>query len=177
MIDTEGVLPKKYSVRNSQKDEDEALNYAQERVQRYCHSEPIEERLAQIKTQAEDPKFLQILVFDEAHYSATSQKDEMKRETPYSKLLNYINSEKYPNVIVLLVTATPWNLLTVSSKIERTEIKIAKDGQLESCEGELPYLETHRKTRLHEITWNHGFEGDYRVGKKVILEVNCSQYS
>ena len=109
------------------------------------------------------------MIFDEAHYSATSQKDEDKRETPYSSLLNFLNSDDYPNVIVLLVTATPWNLITISSKIEKTEVKHDNDGRLISCQGTLSALETNRKVPLHEIPWNHGYEGDFRVGKKLKL--------
>ena len=174
MVNTEGVLPRKYCKRTSQKDKDEAFEYAEVRVQKYCHSDPTDKRLKKIKANAEDPKFLQILIFDEAHYSATSQKDATKKETPYSKLLNYINSEEYPNIIVLLITATPWNLLTVSSKVERTEVRIGDNGEPESCEGDLPYLEAHRKTPLHEIAWNQGYEGEYLMGKKIKLEVIIS---
>ena len=173
-LNVEGVLPPKYYSRFSQRDEDNAFEYAEYRVQKYCHSDLTDKRMEMIKANSEDRKFLQILIYDEAHYSATSQTDATKRETPYSKLLNYINSEDYPNIIVLLITATPWNLLTVSSKVERTEVRIGDNGEPESCEGDLPYLEAHRKTPLHEIAWNQGYEGEYLMGKKIKLEVIIS---
>ena len=172
MINTEGVLPQTFESRDTKEEEDAALDFASRRVQRYWHNESIDERLLQIKDNAKDLTFLQILIFDEAHYSATSTTDKNKRETPYSKLLNYLNSEDYPNVIVLLVTATPWNLITVSSKIRATEIKIVENGEFQSTKGDLASKEDHRRTPLHQIRWIHGFESDYRQGKKMKLMVS-----
>ena len=143
-----------------------------ERVQKYCHSDDIKTRLKEIKNRAKsEPNLLQIHIFDEAHYSATSQPDENKQETPYAMLLNYLNSDDYPNIIVLLVTATPWNLLTASSKLRKTEVILDESGNLVPCGRGLESKKANRKVLLHEITWNHGYEGNFRKGNKTKLQV------
>ena len=111
------------------------MEYARLRVQKYWHKDETYNRRDEIIRRAkENPDLLQILIFDEAHYSATSKTEKSKKETPYSTLLNYLNSDEYPNILVLLVTATPWNLLTVSSKLRQTEILLDNDGSLKSCD-------------------------------------------
>ena len=115
---------------------------------------------------------LQLIIFDEAHYSATSQPNEGKRDTPYENLLNFLNSEEYPNVVVLLVTATPWNLLTVSSKLERsTEVILNAKKEVLPLDNSIS-KDSYKRIPLHEITWNHGYEGTFIAGKKTKLMVS-----
>ena len=153
--------------------EKELLKHAKVRVQKYVHSGKTKKRLAEIKQNAQrDPKLLQVIVCDEAHYSATSQPDEDKRETPYSLLVNWANSEDYPNVIVILVTATPWNLVTTGTKLPQTQVEYDENGRLKSSDKTLAAIKNHRKTKLHEITSSHQYEGDLSVGKKTKLMVS-----
>ena len=147
------------------------------RVQRYVRTKENDKRLQEIKNRAkENPKCLQILIFDEAHHGATSQHQKDKRETPYSFLSSEFNSDDYPNVIVLLVSATPWNLMTVLTKLEKEVVICSPQGdngigKLESKEGTLSSLKTKQEIQLHEIAWNHGQEGDLLNGKKVKIMV------
>ena len=152
--------------------EKEILKQASIRVQRYWHTKFTKKRLDEIQKRAKDkPHLLQLIIFDEAHYSATSQTDETKGETPYSMLVNYINSEDYPNIIVLFVSATPWTLMTTGSKLRKTEVLLTENGNLQPLERGLTAKKANRKVLLHEITWNHGYEGDFRKGKKMKLQV------
>ena len=99
----------------------------------------------EIKKKADNPKCLQLLIFDEAHYGATQQTKTDKRQTPYSSILQHYNSQEYPNVIVLLVTATPWNLLTVSSKLSDSEVMYDPiTRELKSCDDALSAIHTNR---------------------------------
>ena len=107
--------------------------YVKERSQKYCNSVKITERLEELKANAsESPHILHVIVFDEAHYSATSKTVKEERKTPYSKLAESWNSKDFPNVVVLLVSATPWNLQTINTRINRlTEIKIDPNNDYE----------------------------------------------
>ena len=177
MREAEGVLPSHISELMNTPFEDEAIEFAKARVQRYVRTKDNDKRLQEIKNRAnENPKCLQILIFDEAHHGATSQHQKDKRETPYSFLSSEFNSDDFPNVIVLLVSATPWNLMTVLTKLENEVVLCSPQGdngvgKLESMEGTLSSLKTKQAIQLHEIAWNHGQEGDLLNGKKVKMMV------
>ena len=147
--------------------------FARIRVQKYIHKQDKDDRLEEIKKKAENPKCLQLLIFDEAHYGATQQTEEGKPQTPYSSILQHYNSQEYPNVIVLLVTATPWNLLTVSSKLSDSLVMYdPKTGALQACDDSLAAIHTNRKINLHKIPWNYGHEREIQEGKELKLMVN-----
>ena len=140
MLEHEGVLPGYILTQLDTEKE----RFAKIRVQKYIHKEDKDVRLDEIKTKAKkNPKCLQLLIFDEAHYGATQQTKEGVRQTPYSSILQHYNSQVYPNVIVLLVTATPWNLLTVSSKLSDSEV-MYENGELKPCDDSLSAIHTNR---------------------------------
>ena len=155
--------------------ESEAHEYGSVRVQRHVRMKKDkiqDKRIEEIKENSKNPKCLQLLIFDEAHYGATKQPNEDKCETPYSKITQHYNSRDYPNVIIVLVTATPWNLLTVSSKLPKTEVMFNPDnGRLEKCEGTLSVLDNDRKHLLHLIEWNQGIDRSFQDGKDLRLMV------
>ena len=139
MLEHEGVLPDHILIQVDTEKE----KFAKIRVQKYVHKPDKKVRLEEIKTKAKNPKCLQLLIFDEAHYGATKQTKEGFRQTPYSSILQHYNSQDYPNVIVLLVTATPWNLLTVSSKLSDSEV-MYENGELKPCCDALSAIHTNR---------------------------------
>ena len=141
MLEHEGVLPG-YILTQSDTDKEKFANI---RVQKYVHKPEKDVRLNEIKTKAKNPQCLQLLIFDEAHYGATQQTKEGFRQTPYSSILQHYNSQDYPNVIVLLVTATPWNLLTVCSKLSDSKVMYDPNtGELKSCDNALSAIHTNR---------------------------------
>ena len=151
--------------------------YVKERSQKYCNSEKITERLEILKEHASKrPHILYVIVFDEAHYSATSKTVKEQRKTPYSKLAESWNSREYPNVVVLLVSATPWNLQTINTRINRlSEIKIDpnNDYEIRAVDDQSGDRYKRSKTLLHEVQWNHHMESELRNGKQCRLLVSA----
>ena len=173
MLDFDGVLPFEIVKKLGTPKENEALRFANVRVQRYVKTvrdKIQDERIEEIKENAKNPKCLQLLIFDEAHHGATKQSNEDKSETPYSKLTQHYNSQDYPNIIILLVTATPWNLLTVSSKLPKTEVMFnPRNGRLEKGQGTLSALDNDRKVPLHEIQYHHCIDRSFQDGEDLKL--------
>lgn len=106
-------------------------------------------------------------MFDEAHHGATAKED---RETPYSKLLSPWNSEDYPNVFILMVSATPWNLLSVSSKLPKRNVTMNPKNDYEISESESNF-KNRREFNLHQIHWSDSHESNLKIGKKVRIMV------
>ena len=95
----------------------EVHKYLRKRSQKYINSEDVTRRLDELKKDAaECLHTLFVIVFDEAHHGATSFTSDLNnsgdqaRPSPYNKLAGSWNSEDFPNVVVLLVSATAWNL-------------------------------------------------------------------
>ena len=110
---------------------------------------------------------LYVIIFDEAHHGATTNED---RSTPYSKLASTWNSEDFPNVFVLLVSATPWNLLSVKSKIPEKLVYMDPKNDYEISEA-VPNLKDRKQFNLHTIQWSDSYESDLKIGKTCRLMV------
>ena len=127
-----------------------------------------------MKNAKENPDTLFIIIFDEAHHSATA-KNEDKKPTPYQKLAKPWNSEDFPNVFVLMVSATPWNLQTVNTKIKKTEASIDPNNDYMIN----PYARSGGRNNfiLNEVHWSDSHEGDLIAGKKCRLVVSLRFHS
>lgn len=138
----------------------------------------------------ECPHTLFVIVCDEAHYGATSGTSDLNnggdqsKPSPYAKLAGSWNSEDYPNVVVLLVSATAWNLQTSSSRIDRsTEVLIDPSREYEIREIQRENTDRYRRTKtlLHEVHWNNHLESELKYGKDCRLLVRvfikqCRQF-
>ena len=127
-----------------------------------------------------DQHTLFVIVFDEAHYSATSVTSDLNnggdlsKPSPYAKLAGSWNSEDFPNVVVLLVSATAWNLQTSTSRIDRTtEVLFDPTREYEIREIQRENTDRYRRTKtlLHEVHWNNHLESELKIGKHCRLLV------
>ncbi|XP_068229793.1 uncharacterized protein [Palaemon carinicauda] len=113
-----------------------------------------------------NPTTLFLIVADEAHWGATTD------DKPHSMLINKWNSQDHPNVILLLVTATPYNLLTQNSRLPTdTFFKKDKDGfRFETVNVEKKTI-TQGFKMLHRVKWTESFRIKVEEGIIVKLKV------
>ena len=153
-------------------------NVAESKVWKYGKSEDLEKNLTDLKKDVgENPDKLFLIVADEADWGTTGE------ESANNKLVNCWNNKK--NVIILLVTATPWNLLTTNTrlpdlivarrKIEDNQLVVLseKDGQ-HFCFDKNNVDVTHlvgQKRKLHVIMWDENYENRLTKGLFVKLRV------
>ena len=83
-----------------------------------------------------NPDTLYLIVADEAHSAITKETTKKKVAAANNTFVNSWNEEEHPNVIVLQVTATPFNLLTKKSRIPKTTV--SKPLQLDITENPTP---------------------------------------
>ena len=88
----------------------------------------------------------------------------------YEIFANQWNSEEHGNVINLMVSATPWNLQTVRTRFELTEVGW-NDNKLETIDDQVSGRAYHRKFKLHEMNWSASYDKAFKDGKEVILMV------
>ena len=101
-----GVLPSALTDRMKR------LQYARNRVRKYLYSGFDEEQHERLKVEVRDkPNTLFVIVADECHWGIT------QGEQAHNRLINDWNDEDHVNVIVLQVSATPYNLLTKNSRL------------------------------------------------------------
>ena len=80
------------------------LAYADRRVQKYISSKEVDDRLAELKEDvSKNPDKLFVLIFDEAH-SGCTMSTKKQSVSPYSKIVNFWNSNDHPNVFVIMVS-------------------------------------------------------------------------
>ena len=177
----------------------ELRNYAKSHVQLYSNSESVDTRLDELKKQVgENPKTLFLIVCDEAHYGATgkscilqsismeiiglscqfSAETLTNAESPYSKIVNHWNSEDHPNVVMLMMTATPQTLLTTNTKLNRNamirfnfttdKFENAPRGVAESRTTDANFGEPIPR---HITGWSAAHEGAFRGGAPMKIVV------
>ena len=85
------------------------------------------------------------------------------------------NSDDYPNVFVFQISATPWNLQTVNTRIENIDvIQNLQTGEI--CELDVTSTDRYRreKFKLNEVKWINSHESDLRKGKMCRLVVSTN---
>ena len=170
VMSTPNVLPKHIQDSIGTANEDiVAREFTSKRVAKYVKSREVMERLKEIIANAEsDPAKLTICIFDEAHHSATSETAKGE-ESAYSTLLNPLNSDDYPNIVVLMITATPFNLLTTVSRFENTRVHIDPISNEVRPKEKYSGLALFKppSQNLHKISWNNSFQAEFQSGKEV----------
>ena len=69
-----------------------------------------------------------------------------------------------------MVSATPWNLQTVQTRFEPTEVGY-KNGQLSIVDGLSSGREFKKKFKLYETKWSESYVRAFEEGKEVLLMV------
>lgn len=140
---------------------DKVRAYARERTRKFCTTKKIVPEIEAYKNHVKsNPDTFFMIILDEAHYGATTNEENT---TPYSRLALPWNSEEFPNVFVLLVSATPWNLLSVTSKIHFQEVCMdLKNSEIYVPEAS---IKNRKKFKLHHIQWSDSHESDLKIGK------------
>ena len=168
---------------------------AKKRMFMYVHSAETEKHFKQLKRDIQEkPKTLFIIIADECHWGITKDKDQTP--SAHNLFINEWGREKsLRNVIVLQISATPFNLLTQNSRLPEVKcILLSKEmcithknyeaGDLLVLESESELDEDVRKTskevELHVVHWSEvelkSLEGGVRMKLKSTLSVKDSPY-
>ena len=107
-----------------------------------------------------------------AHHSSTST-DEVGKESMYEEKVNYFNSDDHPNVILIFMSATPWNLMTESSRFSKIEIGYSPiTKKYEFVEGQTKARQLTNVSKLFDVPWSLATGQEYSKGRKVRLLVS-----
>ena len=156
---------------------------ASERVGKYVHTENLDKHIGDLQKDARDnPKKLLLIVADEAHWGMTG------KQGANHKIVNAWD-DTFPNVIVLLITATPWNLLTENSRIptvlvanqrpsEGTEaddfVVVVEDKMKRLKDAKTGNIVTESvgpKKNLHLMKWAECYEDRLSKGLVVVFRI------
>ncbi|KAK2554004.1 hypothetical protein P5673_024718 [Acropora cervicornis] len=161
----------------------------------YVRSAETDGHFAQLKRDIEDkPRTLFIIIADECHWGITKDKD--RTPSAHNLFINEWGKEQSPrNVVVLQISATPFNLLTQNSRLR--EVKCALLSRKISTThknyeaGDLLVLEngsdlgedvteTSKEVELHVVHWSEvelkSLEGGVWMKLKSTLSVKDSPY-
>ena len=161
----------------------------------YVRSAETDGHFAQLKRDIEDkPRTLFIIIADECHWGIT--KDKGRTPSAHNLFINEWGKEQSPrNVVVLQISATPFNLLTQNSRLR--EVKCALLSRKISTThknyeaGDLLVLEngsdlgedvteTSKEVELHVVHWSEvelkSLEGGVWMKLKSTLSVKDSPY-
>ena len=162
----------------------------------YVRSAETEKRFEQLKKDIQEkPTTLFIIIADECHWGITKDKDQMP--SAHNLFINEWGKEKSPrNVVVLQISATPFNLLTQNSRLPEVKcILLSKEistihknyeaGDLLVLESESDLgedvRETSKEVELHVVHWSEvdlkSLEDGVRMKLKSTLSVKDLPYS
>ena len=167
----------------------------QKRMFMYVRSAETDGHFEQLKRDIEDkPRTLFIIIADECHWGITKDKDQTS--SAHNLFINEWCKEQSPrNVVVLQISATPFNLLTQNSRLREVKCALLSRKMSTSHKnyeaGDLLVLEngsdlgedvteTSKEVELHVVHWSEvelkSLEGGVRMKLKSTLSVKDSPY-
>ncbi|PFX11991.1 uncharacterized protein LOC111318964 [Stylophora pistillata] len=180
-----GVIPKK--------ELESHAGDGKKRMFMYVRSTDTDTNFDELKRDVQQkPRTLFVIVADECHWGIT--KDKGRKPSAHNLFINEWCKEKPPkNVIVLQISATPFNLLTQNSRLAEVQCIIQKEDvsiiRKQYRAGDLvlaqePELKQGRNTskelELHVVHWSEvelkNFERGMRMKLKSSLKIKGSSY-
>ena len=154
---------------------------ARKKVKKYVITKTTKQDLEEMKADAlKNPKKLLFIVADEAHWGISGQTN--LGVSANNALVNAWD-DGYPNVIVLLVTATPWNLLTQNSRIpwvtiaekqengEFLEVEKKRNRLVNPSTGSDVTNKVGPEKELHILRWTESCEDSFKRGLVIVFRV------
>ena len=154
----------------------------------YGHGEDADKHFAQLKKEVlEKLKTLFIIIADECHWGITKDKDQ--KSSAHNLFINKWCEESPRNVVVVQISATPFNLLTQDSRIPEvrclalhdkftTTRKTYEAGDLlvEETEPEIEdrIKETTKEVELHVVFWSEVEVKNFERGMRMKLKSTLS---
>ena len=155
----------------------------------YGHGEDADMHFEQLKKEVlEKPKTLFIIIADECHWGITKDKDQ--KSSAHNLFINKWCEESPRNVVVVQISATPFNLLTQDSRIPEVRCLVLHDkftttrktyeaGDLlvEESEPEIDdrIKETTEEVELHVVHWSEVEVKNFETGMRMKLKSTLSE--
>ena len=159
--------------------------HGKKRMFMYVHSTETEKHFEELRRDVQDkPKTLFLIIADECHWGITKDKEE--KPSAHNLFINEWCNDKSPqNVVVVQISATPFNLLTQNSRLPEVrcilpnnEISTVRNdyqaGELVVLERE-PDLEEHvknnsKEVELHVVHWSEVELKNFERGMRMKLK-------
>ena len=155
----------------------------------YGHGEDADKHFEQLKKEVQEkPKTLFIIIADECHWGIT--KDKGQKSSAHNLFINKWCEESPRNVVVVQISATPFNLLTQDSRLPEVRCLVLHDkvtttrktyeaGDLlvEETEPEIEkrVKETAKEVELHVVDWSEVEVKNFERGMRMKLKSTLSE--
>ena len=155
----------------------------------YGHGEDADKHFEQLKKEVQDKsKTLFIIIADECHWGITKDKDQ--KSSAHNLFINNWCEESPRNVVVVQISATPFNLLTQDSRLPEVRCLVLHDkvtttrktyeaGDLlvEETEPEIEerVKETAKEVELHVVDWSEVEVKNFERGMRMKLKSTLSE--
>ena len=155
----------------------------------YGHGEDADKHFEQLKKEVQEkPKTLFIIIADECHWGIT--KDKGQKSSAHNLFINKWCEESPRNVVVVQISATPFNLLTQDSRLPEVRCLVLHDkvtttrktyeaGDLlvEDSEPEIEdrIKETSKEVELHVVHWSEVEVKNFERGMRMKLKSTLSE--
>ena len=155
----------------------------------YGHGEDADKHFEQLKKEVQDKsKTLFIIIADECHWGITKDKDQ--KPSAHNLFINNWCEKSPKNVVVVQISATPFNLLTQDSRLPEVRCLVLHDkvtttrktyeaGDLlvEETEPEIEerVKETAKEVELHVVDWSEVEVKNFERGMRMKLKSTLSE--